>query len=229
MRVALLTVFLICNVVTVSAQTDGPLLEEQLVSADSIETELLPLELHAAVEAMETGDYAAAAAELQTIVVQDSTNLPALRLLASTFNHLDAYVQAVQICRRIVALDSADAGTMATLGFLHQKQGDHDLAIMYYQQAIGRNPNLIQAYQGLGWIYLAKRQLQEAFEMAAQTTERGPDYAPNDVLIGRALTAQSFFENAKREYKRAFSLDPGLRARYGILEQELSLRHRITR
>ena len=226
--VILVAILLILSSST-SAQTEDLSLEPPAVSGDSIQTEAIPLELQAAVEAMEIGDYTAAAAELQGIVVQDSTNLPALRLLASTFIHLEAYVQAIQICRQIGKIDSTDAGGVATLGFLYQKQGDYDLAEMYYLQAIGKDPNFVQAYQGLGWIYLQNRKLQQAFEMVTQTTERAPDYAPNYVLMGRVLTAQGFFENAKRVYKRAFALDSRLRARYGILLQELSLRHRLTR
>ena len=224
----MVTVWFIAAVST-WAQTEVPPLDQTPFATDTTEVETIPLELAAAVEAMETGDYAAAAAELQGIVVQDSTNLPALRLLASSLTHLDAFVQAVQICRRIAEIDSSGSGALATMGFLHQKQGDYDLAEMYYLQAIGKDPNIIQAYQGLGWIYLQRRQLQLAFEMVTQTTERAPDYAPNYVLMGRVLTAQGFFENAKREYKRAFALDPKLRARYGILLQELSLRHRLVR
>jgi tetratricopeptide (TPR) repeat protein len=229
MPVAILVAILLFSSGLANAQTEDLSLEPEAVSGDSTRTEELPLELQAAVEAMEIGDYAAAAAELQGIVVQDSTNLPALRLLASTFTQLEAYVQAVHICRQIAKIDSTGAGGVAMLGFLYQKQGDYDLAEMYYLQAIGKDPNLVQAYQGLGWIYLQNRKLQQAFEMVTQTTERAPDYAPNYVLMGRVLTAQGFFENAKREYKRAFALDSRLRARYGILLQELSLRHRLTR
>ena len=229
MPVAIAVAILLISSGLANAQTEDLSLGPQAVSGDSTQTEEIPLELQAAVDAMEIGDYAAAAAELQGIVVQDSTNLPALRLLASTFTHLEAYIQAVQICRQIAKIDSTGAGGVAMLGFLYQKQGDYDLAEMYYLQAIGKDPNLVQAYQGLGWIYLQNRKLQQAFEMVTQTTERAPDYAPNYVLMGRVLTAQGFFENAKREYKRAFALDPRLRARYGILLQELSLRHRLTR
>ena len=41
--------------------------------------------------------------------------------------------------------------------------------------------------------------------------------------------AQGFFTDAAVAYRRAFSLDPGLREQYGVLLQELSLRHSVGR
>jgi len=48
-------------------------------------------------------------------------------------------------------------------------------------------------------------------------------------LMGRALTAQGFFEDAAIAYNRAFALQSKLRDRYGILLQELGLRHQLGR
>lgn len=208
----------------------APLFDDPLAPGDSAGVEVpLPPELLGPVEAMEAGDYVAAVAELQGIVLQDSTHVQALRLLASALIRLDAHIQAAQVCRRIAAEDSSDAGVVATLGFLHQKQGAFDAAEQYYRQALQMDAGLVQAYQGLGWIYLQRRQLQQAMEMVTRTAERAPDYAANYILMGRVLTAQGFFENAKQAYERAFALNPGLREQYGILLQELVLRHRLIR
>ena len=65
--------------------------------------------------------------------------------------------------------------------------------------------------------------------MIAKSTELAPEYAPNYVLMGRVLTAQGFYENARQAFQTAFRLDPGLRKQYGILLQELVLRHGLER
>jgi len=65
--------------------------------------------------------------------------------------------------------------------------------------------------------------------MASETTERMPHYALNYILMARALTAQGFFEDAAIAYNRAFALQNDLREQYGILLQELGLRHRLKR
>ena len=209
------------------AQTDVEVIES--VEPDSLLTESIPPELEGAVASMAEGDFAAAAVELGSLVVQDTANVPAMRLLASAYARLEAYSQAAQVASRVAALDSADAGVRLALGYYHQKQGDVQLAEMYYSQAVELDPGLIQGYQGLGWIYLQRQELERALSMVTRTTERAPDYAPNYLLMGRALTAQGFYENAMRAYERAFVLRPDLRERYGILLQELAIRHEIGR
>ena len=197
-------------------------------AVDSL-AETIPSELQGAAAAMTAGDYAAAAVELGSLVQLDTTNTRAMRLLASAYAHLEAYVEAVRVCNRIASLDSADAGIRAVLGYYHRKQGDLQLAEMHYTQAVEMDPDMIQAYQGLGWIYLERRELERALQMVTKTTERAPDYGPNYVLMGRALTAQGFYESAMRAYERAFVLSPNLRERYGILLQELAIRHELGR
>lgn len=212
---------MVCTVPAAAEEAGG--LQSNLISV-----EVSP-ELYGPVEAMQAGDYAAAAEELHEIVGRDSSHVQALRLLASACIHLDAYVQAIRTCRRISVLDSTDVGVVVALGFLYQVKGDLDLAEMYYRQALERDPNMIQAYQGLGWAYMQRRQLAQALDMVTRTSERAPDYAPNYLLMGRVLTAQGFFRDAAVAYGRAFALRPELREQYGILLQELALRYRLVR
>ena len=188
----------------------------------------VPEQLRGAVGAMETGDYAGAAAELHDIVLRDTSNVQAMRLLASAFAHLEAYVQTIEICERIAALDTLDAGILVALGFYNQKLGDFDSAEVFYRRALDREPRTIQAYQGLGWIHLQRRQLEQAHQMGTRTTELAPNYAPNYILMGRVLTAQGFYKNAADAYRKAFDLRPVLRDRYGILLQEIAIRHKLT-
>ena len=188
----------------------------------------VPEELRGAVGAMETGDYAGAAAELHDLVLRDSSNVQAMRLLASAFAHLEAYVQTIEICERIAALDTVDAGVMVALGFYNQKLGDFDSAEVYYRRALDREPRTVQGYQGLGWIHLQRRQLEQAHQMGTRSAELAPDYAPNYILMGRVLTAQGFYKSAADAYRKAFTLRPDLRDRYGILLQEISIRHKLT-
>ncbi|MCZ6636160.1 MAG: tetratricopeptide repeat protein [bacterium] len=186
-------------------------------------------ELKGSIAAMEAGDYFAAAAELRDLVYRDSTHVQALRLLASAFGHMGDYVQAIDVCRRLTQLNSVDAGVEVALGFFHQKLGDFEGAEQHYRQGLMRDKKVIQAYQGLGWIYLQQGRLEQALDMVTETTERAPNYAPNYLLMGRILTAQGFFEDAVVAYQRTFSLEGTLRKQYGILLQELQLRHHLRR
>ena len=197
------------------------------VGIDSVGV-VIPPELDGPRAAMSTGDYAAAVAELKDIVRRDSSHTLAMRLLASAYSHLNAEVQAIQVCQRISAIDSADAGVEVALGFFHQRLGDFDTAQGHYRQALERNPNAIQAYLGLSWMYLQRRQLEQALEMVTRVTEQAPNHALAYLQMGRILTAQGFFSDAAVAYRRAFALRPGLRERYGILLQELTIRHNMS-
>ncbi|MDE2998711.1 MAG: tetratricopeptide repeat protein [Gemmatimonadota bacterium] len=229
MKQALMVAFILLGLLSHAEALESsptvPALEDSLyVSADSVATLLAP-ELHVAAAAMEAGDYPLAAAKLEALTRDDTANVDALRMLASAYLRQEAYASAVPVCERIAALDSTDSGVMVALGFLHGKMGDAERSLAAYRGAIDVDAETVQAYQGLGWIHLQRRELQEAMNMIAKSTELAPEYAPNYVLMGRVLTAQGFYENARQAFQTAFRLDPGLREQYGILLQELVLRH----
>lgn len=231
-RTAMVAFVLLGHLSHAAAQESNPIvpaLEDSLyVAADSVATLLAP-ELHAAAAAMEAGDYSLAAAKLEALARHDTSNVGVLRMLASAYLRQEAYASAVPVCERIAALDSTDSGVRVALGFLHGKKGEFDRSVVAYRDAIDVNAEAVQAYQGLGWIHLQRRELQEALNMIAKSTELAPEYAPNYVLMGRVLTAQGFYENARQAFQTAFRLDPELREQYGILLQELVLRHGLDR
>lgn len=227
--VAIVLLGLLSHASTPESNPIVPALEDSLyVAADSVVTLLAP-ELHVAAAAMEAGDYSDAAAKLEALARKDPANTGVLRMLASAYLRREAYAAAVPVCERIAVLDSTDAGIRVALGFMHGKLGNADRALEAYRDAIDANAETIQAYQGLGWIHLQRRELQEAMNMIAKSTELAPEYAPNYVLMGRVLTAQGFYVNARQAFQTAFRLDPGLREQYGILLQEIVLRHGLER
>ncbi|MDP6037245.1 MAG: tetratricopeptide repeat protein [Candidatus Latescibacteria bacterium] len=210
----------------------GPVLAQDTFEisdyADSTAVILAP-ELQGALVSLESGDPVAAAVELRDILRRNPQQEQACRLLASAYLRLEDIAQAIDACRQLAAIDSSNAGVLVTLGYLYQRLGDIASAEQYYKQALIHDPNAVTAYQGLGWGYLKTGRLELALDMVSETTERAPHYAPNYVLMGRALTAQGFFEDAAIAYNRAFALQNDLRERYGILLQELGLRHRLGR
>ena len=142
---------------------------------------------------------------------------------------MEDFDRAIDVCQQLAVRDSTDVSALVALGYLYQRIGDTILAEQYYQQGLALDPDVIAAYQGLGWIYLKTGQLERALDMASETTERRPHYALNYILMGRVLTAQGFFEDAAIAYNRAFALQHDLREQYGILLQELGLRRRLRR
>jgi tetratricopeptide (TPR) repeat protein len=200
--------------------------QEMFESSDSV---VLAPALKSVVDSLEAGNPCAAAVALRDILEQNPVHTQALRLLISSYLRLEDFDRAIDACQQLTVQDSTDASALVTLGYLYQKIGDIILSEQYYQQGLILNPDIIAAYQGLGWIYLKTGRLEQALDMASETTERMPHYALNYILMGRALTAQGFFQDAAIAYNRAFALQNDLRKQYGILLQELGLRHQLKR
>ncbi len=203
--------------------------ESMVVVSDDSMAVILDPTLKSVVDSLEAGNPGAAAVALRDILEQNPVHTQALRLLISAYLRMEDFDRAIDACQLLAVQDSTDASALVTLGYLYQRIGDIILSEQYYQQGLALNPDVIAAYQGLGWIYLKTGQLEQALDMASETTERRPHYALNYILMGRALTAQGFFEDAAIAYNRAFALQNDLREQYGILLQELGLRHRLKR
>lgn len=224
-------VFLLLTGLTASQdqpQEVSEFLEDLFESGDSLQVVVDPA-LAGAITSMEAGENETAAVELEDIILQSPGHLQALRLLASCYLRLGDFENAIASCVEISGLDSLDASAQITLGYLYQKSGDRDNAELYYSLALERDPNAYHALFGVGWIHLARRNLDGAHDAATRITEIAPEYAPNYVLLGRVLTTKGFYKEAARAYRRGFGLSPALRSRYGILLQELSIRHRLSR
>jgi tetratricopeptide (TPR) repeat protein len=202
---------------------------ENLFPLDDSLTVLVDPVLNGAITSMEAGENATAAEELEDLLLQTPGHLQALRLLASCYMRLNYPENAIAACVEIASLDSVDATAQVTLGYLYQKMGDPDNAELYYSLALERDPDEHHALFGVGWMHLEQRNLDAAHHAATRITEVAPEYAPNYILLGRVLTIKGFYKEAARAYRQGFSLEPDLRNRYGILLQELSQRHRLSR
>jgi tetratricopeptide (TPR) repeat protein len=225
-----LSVFL-CLVTTVSAQEpfdDTTVFADDFLLSDSLVVVVDPI-LLGAITSLEAGETATAAAELEDIIVQSPGHTQALRLLATCYLRLDDYENAIASCVELAGLDTLDTSAQIGLGYLYQKMGDPDNAELYYSLALERNPNAYHALFGIGWLHLERRNLEGAHDAATRITEIAPEYAANYILLGRVLTVKGFYKEAARAYRRSFDLEPKLRDRYGILLQELSIRHRLGR
>ena len=196
---------------------------------ESSDPAILAPALKSVVDSLESGNPGAAAVALRDILEKNPVHTQTLRLLISSYLRMEDFDRAIDACQQLTVQDSTDASALVTLGYLYQQIGDLILSEQYYLQGLVLNPDIIAAYQGLGWIYLKTGRLEQALDMASETTERMPHYALNYILMGRALTAQGFFQDAAIAYNRAFTLQNDLRKQYGILLQELGLRHRLKR
>jgi tetratricopeptide (TPR) repeat protein len=211
------------------AETDFVDIFELILGEEDSLISIVDPVLSGAITSMEAGNNEGAVAELEDIILQTPGHIQALRLQTSCYIRLKNHEAAIGACLQIAAQDSFDTSAYVALGYLYQASADLDNAELYYSLALDKDPTLYRALFGLGWINLDRRNLDAAHEASTRITELAPDYAPNYVLLGRVLTVKGFYKEAARAFRRGFSLDPSLRARYGILLQELTIRYRLGR
>ena len=91
------------------------------------------------------------------------------------------------------------------IGVVYQKQGNIDLAIDVYKQAIALNPNYAEAYNNLGLVYQSQGKTKLAVEayQKALALNQNPAFHNN---LGIAYQIQGKLELAIEEYKKALSI-----------------------
>ena len=172
-------------------------LESFLEETDTTALVVDPI-LSGAIASMEAGDNESAATELEDIILGAPDHLQALRLQVSCYLRLQDVERAITTCLQIAALDSLDTTAHTTLGYLYYASGNSDNAELYFQLVLDADPENHLALSGLGWIYVDRRNMDSAHDVATRITEIAPDYAPNYVLLGRVLTVKGFYKEAAR-------------------------------
>ena len=230
-RIAIVSIAWITLYGSAIAQVDLDTLPQPMDSGSEMDTLGVVLDpgLAGVQLSMENGDYASAVSELNDFLLQRTGHLQALRLMASCYLHLDDLEQSIQASLQVAAIDTLDAGILSSLGYLYHRSGDLDSASLYYSLSEQRDPSNATSRFGKAWIYVARRDFETAHELATRITELAPDFAENYLLLGRVLTAKGLYREAARSYRHAFRLKPGLRTSYGVLLQELTLRHGVSR
>ncbi len=93
-------------------------------------------------------------------------------------------------------------------GVSYHKQGNIDVAITEYKQAIAFNPDLSQAYYNLGIIYADKKYYTDAKIMFKKVTELDPYNFEAQYNLGIIYSQTGAIESATSAFERAVSLSP---------------------
>jgi len=103
------------------------------------------------------------------------------------------------------------------LGTLYLNEGKHEKAIQYYQRAISYNPNLVEAYNGLGRAFSLLKRFSQANQAQQQAIQLNPKMAEAHAGLGfiRLKKAESTkddsdYKLALNAYRQARKLQPNL-------------------
>jgi TolB-like protein/class 3 adenylate cyclase/Flp pilus assembly protein TadD len=129
----------------------------------------------------------------------------------------EANIQAQQLFERAVELDPEYAEAYAGLGMtywfewavrLSQDPQYLERAFELTQRAVALDDSLSQAHTQLGWVYLAKKQYEEAFFEMEKAIALNPNDADAYARLGGGLLCLGRPEEAIRLEEKAMRLDP---------------------
>jgi adenylate cyclase len=128
-----------------------------------------------------------------------------------------ANMQAREMFERAIACDPHFAAAYARLGRTYffdwsfQWSNDPDVlerAVTLAQQAIALDPSLPGAHQTLAYVYLARRQFDQALAEAEQAVQLDPNDADACVTLGEVLSCANRPAEAIGYIEKALLLDP---------------------
>ena len=100
------------------------------------------------------------------------------------------------------------AQVLVNIGRLYLKDRHYEKAVWEYQKAIGMDPQLVAAYNGIGVAYTMLEKYEEAVAAQQKALELQPDFAKAHAGIGLAYFRQNKTGLALKHYGQAITLDP---------------------
>ena len=100
------------------------------------------------------------------------------------------------------------AQILANIARLYLKNGFYEKAVWEYQKALGMDPRLAPAYNGLGMAYTMLGKHSEAVTAQRKALELQPNFAKAHAGLGLTYFSQNDAESALEHYRRATALEP---------------------
>lgn len=150
------------------------------------------------------GDFDKAEELYISVIKIDSKLASAYRGLAETYLSKDEVEEALQTFDFLSRLTPQDDNLFMRLGEVHEKQGDLDKAVGYYEQAVVLNDAIAPRFYHLAELLLRLKQAEVALEAVSHAVEleaKNPKYL--DLLIecaiisGRLEEAQQGFDSLR--------------------------------
>ena len=168
-----------------------------------------------------------AIASYQTAYAHDETLVEALYNLAQAFrragNRSAAREQMALFERRKATLmplqelrgalqreqgTAKRAQILTNIARLYLKNGFYEKAVWEYQKALGMDPELVAAHNGLGIAYTMLGKHSEAVTAQRKALELQPNFTKAHAGLGLTYFSQNELESALEHYRYAVALDP---------------------
>lgn len=122
-----------------------------------------------------------------------------------TFQRLKAAYVQLNAQHSIIKGAPDPAVTLVSLARKYMQEEKYAEAIQEFQKALWHDPNLAEAYNGLGNAYMIQGQLDEALEAQQKAIELKPNMANAHVSLGLIWLKRAEVSRSDVDYKRALS------------------------
>lgn len=120
------------------------------------------------------------------------------------------HARAVELYRRLAALDAHHSGTQLHLGYALEHVGEIDDAIAHYRQALALSPELVEAHVDLAGVLWRVGDFDGALHHAQRAVALAPDSAYAQRILGTALLHLNRLAPAEAQLRHAIELRPDL-------------------
>ncbi len=102
------------------------------------------------------------------------------------------------------------ARILANIGRLYLKSGAYQKAVWEYEKALALNPEVIEAYNGIGIAWTMLKRYKEAVAAQQRALKLQPDFAEAHAALGLTYLVQEKTALALKHYQQAVTLNPKL-------------------
>ena len=163
------------------------------------------------------GSLSEAIKEGETAIELNPQNVPALRALADAHLLAGDAKRAEKLLREVLALLPDDPIVHYRLGVASRVQHRAAEAIVHFEQALEKNPKLVEPLDQIVAILVSENKVPQARERVGRQVAMNPQDPRLLNLLGRVLVQSRNFSEAEATYKKAIALDGALLLTYANL------------
>ncbi len=156
------------------------------------------------------GELSLAASLYETILSRDPEQVDALQLLGVLRQQQGQFGEAVELCRKAVALRPDVASNYLNLAEAYRALGQFEQAVVHCRTALALRRDYPEAHNNLGLALQALGRIADAVDHFKAALAFRPDYAQAHSNLGTALRLLRMTEPAIEHFRRALELNPKL-------------------
>lgn len=164
--------------------------------------------LDKALRLFQTGQYAEARQQFESITHSDPGNPDGHHLLGLCFYKEELYDDAVNAIRKALKIAPGNPQYLNNLGQIFRSAGDFEESEKAYRLAIRNEPGMFEAYNNLGNALVDQERIDEAIAEYTEAIHINPDYAPAHYNLGIALKQNKNWRESRAAFSNSIKLMP---------------------